>query len=116
VSKTNTTKSECEDTEIEDILFDQLSPLLMLIVLPFRAFNDINSMELYGEFSTIVVRNGNIVGTIVDEKCIISLLINRMHHIFEFENVRKLAAEVTIVLLWPSWESDEVAKAQQYHS
>jgi len=67
-----------------------------------RAFNDLNSMEVYGEFPTIVVRNGNIVGTIVDEKCIIGLLINRKCNIFEFENVCKLAVELTIVFLWPS--------------
>jgi hypothetical protein len=87
--------SECEDTRIEDILFDRLSPLLVLRVLPLRAFNDLNSMELYGEFSTIAVRNGDTVVTAADEKCITGLLINRMCHLFEFEDVRKLAAELT---------------------
>lgn len=164
--------SECEETRIKDILFDRLSPLLVLRVLPLRAFNDLNSKELYGEFSTITARDGDTVVTAADEKCITGLLINRMCHIFEFEDVRKLAAEltgrlhpqvmlpligshlehaihnrdilklksclfaicnslmirgkesalhsvmikvrhlITTVLLWPSMDSDEVAKAQ----
>lgn len=164
--------SECEDTRIKDILFDRLSPLLVLKVLPLRAFNDLNSEELYGEFSTITARDGDTVVTAADEKCITGLLINRMCHLFEFEDVRKLAAEltgrlhpqvmlpligshlehaihnrdilklksclfaicnslmirgkesalhsvmikvrhlITTVLLWPSMDSDEVAKAQ----
>lgn len=164
--------SEFEDTRIEGILFDRLSPLLVLRVLPLRAFNDLNSMELYGEFSTVAVRDGDTVVTAADEKCITGLLINRMCNPFEFEDVRKLAAELTgrlhpqvmlpivgshlehatlnrdilklksclfaicnslmirgmesalhpvmikvrhliaTVLLWPSLESDEVAKAQ----
>ena len=40
--------SEYEDTRVEEILFYHLSPLLVLRVLPLRAFDDLNSMELYG--------------------------------------------------------------------
>ncbi|KAH9302150.1 hypothetical protein KI387_013733, partial [Taxus chinensis] len=43
---------EDQDTRLDDILFDRLSPLLVLRVLPLKAFNHLNSRELYGELST----------------------------------------------------------------
>eukprot|EP01018_Ginkgo_biloba_P032849 Gb_14493 [translate_table: standard] len=86
---------EAEDTRLEDILFDRLSPLLVLKVLPLRAFNDHNSRDLYGDLSITAERHGGKVGKAEDDACITALLIKRMCNLLEFEDVRKLAAELT---------------------
>ncbi|GLJ22075.1 hypothetical protein SUGI_0413790 [Cryptomeria japonica] len=85
---------EGHDARLAEILFDRLSPLLVLRVLPLKAFNDLHSRELYGELFTSIGKHGG-QGANIEEDCITVLLINRMSHVYEFDDVRKLAAELT---------------------
>ncbi|CAL5362891.1 unnamed protein product [Camellia sinensis] len=57
--------------KLEHSLFDRLCPLLIIRLLPIRVFNDLNSSLIYGELCKQVAFNK-----------------------FEFEDVRKLSAEL----------------------
>ncbi|KAI3472180.1 hypothetical protein Pfo_029668 [Paulownia fortunei] len=86
--------SNSEDMKHEHCLFSRLCPLLVIRLLPLRVFDDLNSPLVYGEFPRIqicmVYGHFSIEGT----ECIAALMINRALSKSEFEDVRKLAAEL----------------------
>ncbi|XP_058207690.1 uncharacterized protein LOC131320827 isoform X4 [Rhododendron vialii] len=113
-------------------LFDRLCPLLIIRLLPLRVFNNLNSSLMYG-----VLRDQGYFD-INDPECVAGILLNRAFNNLEFDDVRKLAAELSgrihpqirggdsivhpamleirntieTILLWPSLDGDEVSKAQ----
>lgn len=78
----------------EHSLFSHLCPLLIIRLLPLRVFDDLSSPLVYGERQRkcVVDEKGyfNFEGT----ECVVELLINRALSKSEFEDVRKLAAEL----------------------
>ncbi|CAM6127208.1 unnamed protein product [Calypogeia fissa] len=82
-------KTSQEGGDLGKELFQRLSPLLVLRVLPLDAFNDRTSKELYGDGAPDTVA----------AECITSLLLDRVCGGFEFEDVRKVASELTGRLL-----------------
>ncbi|KAF9617299.1 hypothetical protein IFM89_035243 [Coptis chinensis] len=76
----------------KDCLFDRLCPLLIIKLLPFRVFNDLNSTVMYGQL--IVQGSLHDEGDNAGSNCISSSLVTRAFNKFEFEDVRKLAAEL----------------------
>ncbi|CAN8254424.1 unnamed protein product [Cochlearia groenlandica] len=88
------TKSFTNETNLENSLFHHLCPLLILRMLPQRVFDDIDSSTIYGEFLS-----GDSVNEYQDIKfedcqCIAAFLLERAFSKSEFEEVRKLAAEL----------------------
>ncbi|KAI3471664.1 hypothetical protein Pfo_028314 [Paulownia fortunei] len=97
--------SNSEDMKHEHCLFSRLCPLLVIRLLPLRVFDDLNSPLVYGEFPRIqicmvcfllliclVIEDGHF--SIEGTECIAALMINRALSKSEFEDVRKLAAEL----------------------
>ncbi|KAJ0246734.1 ARM repeat superfamily protein [Hirschfeldia incana] len=87
-------KSSVDKTNVGKSLFDHLCPLLILRLLPQRVFDDIDSSTIYGRFL-----RGDYVNEYRDIKfndceCIAAFLLERAFSKFEFEEVRKLAAEL----------------------
>ncbi|CAH8362130.1 unnamed protein product [Eruca vesicaria subsp. sativa] len=87
-------KSSVDKTNAEKSLFVHLCPLLILRLLPQRVFDDIDSSTIYGRFL-----RGDSVNEYRDIKfedcqCIAAFLFQRAYSKFEFEEVRKLAAEL----------------------
>uniref|UniRef100_A0A1J3GQ58 Uncharacterized protein n=1 Tax=Noccaea caerulescens TaxID=107243 RepID=A0A1J3GQ58_NOCCA len=81
-------------SKLENSLFDHLCPLLILRLLPQRVFDNIDSSSIYGTFLS-----GDSVNEYQDIKfedcqCIAAFLLERAFSKFEFEEVRKLAAEL----------------------
>lgn len=75
-------------------LFNRLCPLLVLRLLPLQVFNDLNSSALYDELPTkLATCDDECLGTQIKE-CVAGVLINRALNTFEFEDVRRLAAEL----------------------
>lgn len=88
------TKSSVDKTKSEKSLFDHLCPLLILRLLPQRVFDDIDSSTIYGKFLS-----GDSVNDYQDIKfedcqCIATFILERAFSKFEFEEVRKLSAEL----------------------
>ncbi|XP_010524083.1 PREDICTED: uncharacterized protein LOC104802271 isoform X1 [Tarenaya hassleriana] len=81
---------------IEKSLFDRLCPLLILRLLPQRVFNDLDSSIMYGQFlsgdTTKGLDNQDI--KFEDHQCIVAFILKRAFSKFEFEEVRKLSAEL----------------------
>lgn len=90
----NVTFSGDSSLSLKSSLFDRLCPLLVIRLLPLRVFNDLNSSVVYGWLGNedILQDNGYVSTTNCDS--IASLIINRAFHLFEFEDVRKLSAEL----------------------
>ncbi|XP_006349558.1 uncharacterized protein [Solanum tuberosum] len=74
-------------------LFNRLCPLLVVRLLPLQVFNDLNSSALYDELPTKLAHDDECLRTQSTE-CVAGLLINRALSKFEFEDVRRLAAEL----------------------
>ncbi|KAG5555649.1 hypothetical protein RHGRI_006336 [Rhododendron griersonianum] len=70
-------------------LFDRLCPLLIIRLLPLRVFNNLNSSLMYG-----VLRDKGYFD-INDPECVAGILLNRAFNNLEFDDVRKLAAELS---------------------
>ncbi|KAF7147951.1 hypothetical protein RHSIM_Rhsim03G0016100 [Rhododendron simsii] len=70
-------------------LFDRLCPLLIIRLLPLRVFNNLNSSLMYG-----VLRDQGYFD-INDPECVAGILLNRAFNNLEFDDVRKLAAELS---------------------
>ncbi|KAL5540486.1 hypothetical protein UlMin_043080 [Ulmus minor] len=75
---------------MQQLLFEHLCPLLIIRMLPLSVFNDLNSSIMYGQ----LINRGHSDIEIFSHDCIASLLFKRAFYRFEFENVRKLAAEL----------------------
>ncbi|KAF3498206.1 hypothetical protein DY000_02056526 [Brassica cretica] len=90
----NISKSSVDKTNVEKSLFDHLCPLLILRLLPQRVFDDIDSSTIYGRFLRGDYVNGYRDIKFEDCQCIAAFLFERAFSKFEFEEVRKLAAEL----------------------
>ncbi|XP_054775738.1 uncharacterized protein LOC129284315 isoform X2 [Prosopis cineraria] len=88
----NRTYTNDEFVEMQHSLFEHLCPLLIIKMLPLKAFNDRNSLVMYGNPSQDIMPGTRIVE--VGHECIAGLLLSRAFCDFEFEDVRKLAAEL----------------------
>ncbi|GMP97324.1 hypothetical protein CsSME_00045624 [Camellia sinensis var. sinensis] len=76
--------------KLEHSLFDRLCPLLIIRLLPLRVFNDLNSSLIYGE----LCKQDTGYFDIHDAESVAGILLNRAFNKFEFEDVRKLSAEL----------------------
>uniref|UniRef100_A0A6N2JZZ3 Uncharacterized protein n=1 Tax=Salix viminalis TaxID=40686 RepID=A0A6N2JZZ3_SALVM len=84
-----------DSVKVQESLFERLCPLLIIRILPLRVFNDLNSSVLYGQLPSQSIAHVSECGdvTITDE-CLAALLLKRAFDKYEFEDVRKLAAEL----------------------
>ncbi|CAN6454145.1 unnamed protein product [Victoria cruziana] len=80
---------ENDSVELKDLLFDRLCPLLLIRLLPLQVLDDLNSFIVYGKMASSGKCDGK-----DDEDCITTLLVDRAFHLLEFEDVRKIAAEL----------------------
>lgn len=71
---------------LDAVVFERLSPLLVLKVLHLKAFDDASCPQLYGTKS----ENGNLC----EQRCITDFLIERACGVFESHDIRKLSAEL----------------------
>ncbi|KAL7225066.1 hypothetical protein ACSBR1_020380 [Camellia fascicularis] len=76
--------------KLEHSLFDRLCPLLIIRLLPLRVFNDLNSSLIYGE----LCKQDTGYFDINDAESVAGIFLNRAFNKFEFEDVRKLSAEL----------------------
>ncbi|XP_030518684.2 uncharacterized protein LOC115732156 [Rhodamnia argentea] len=91
----DTSNSASYDAErMQKSLFERLSPLLILRILPLRVFDDLNSSILYGQLLNQDSVHANAGAGIIDDGCVAALLLKRAFSNIEFEDVRKLAAEL----------------------
>ncbi|KAG8371928.1 hypothetical protein BUALT_Bualt12G0013800 [Buddleja alternifolia] len=88
------TDTNSETMKHEQFLFTRLCPLLVIRLLPLRVFDDINSPLVYGEFPRNSSSHDEMHVNIVGTQSIAALMINRALSKSEFEDVRKLAAEL----------------------
>ncbi|XP_051138926.1 uncharacterized protein LOC127256780 isoform X2 [Andrographis paniculata] len=87
------TYSNSETMKHEHRLFTHLCPLLVIRLLPLRVFDDLDSSLVYGEFSKNSAARDRYL-SIEDTECIASLMMNRALSKSEFEDTRKLSAEL----------------------
>uniref|UniRef100_A0A5B6YYI7 Uncharacterized protein n=1 Tax=Davidia involucrata TaxID=16924 RepID=A0A5B6YYI7_DAVIN len=90
----NRTYTSDDSVKFQHSLFDRLCPLLIIRLLPQSVFNDLNSSIMYGELLNQCVLHDNGYFVIDDAECVAALLFNRALNKYEFEDVRKLAAEL----------------------
>lgn len=76
---------------VQQSLFERLCPLLLIRMLPLEVFNDVNLSVMYGQLPNRAIMQET---DIVDPTCVAALLLNRAFSKFEFDDVRKLAAEL----------------------
>ncbi|KAL4587515.1 hypothetical protein LXL04_000386 [Taraxacum kok-saghyz] len=84
LSELNLSSTE-NNTKLQNSFFNRLCPLLIIRLLPLRVFNTLNSSLVYGHLNK---------NDISDSQCIASLLLKRAFNKLEFEDVRKLSAEL----------------------
>lgn len=84
-----------DSLKMQQSLFEHLCPLLIIRLLPLRVFNDLSSSVLYGQLPSQSIAHVSECGdvNIIDE-CLAALLLKRAFNKYEFEDVRKLAAEL----------------------
>ncbi|XP_056696131.1 uncharacterized protein [Spinacia oleracea] len=90
-------KRTCENDDsdcVENMLFDRLCPLLIIKMLPLRVFDDFNCMAMYGQTLKQCVANGTENLDVCNYECVATFLFNRAFRQYEYEDVRKLAAEL----------------------
>lgn len=75
-------------------LYNRLCPLIVVRLLPLQVFNDLNSYALYDDLPTKLATHDNECSGTQSTECLAGLLINRALSKFEFEDVRRLAAEL----------------------
>ncbi|CAK9319331.1 unnamed protein product [Citrullus colocynthis] len=89
------TKQESQEEDIslsvQQFLFERLCPLLVIRMLPLEVFNDLSMSIMYGQLPNRSIMHDM---DIVDHTCVAALLLNRAFSKFEFDDVRKLAAEL----------------------
>ncbi|XP_048236035.1 uncharacterized protein LOC8278946 isoform X2 [Ricinus communis] len=79
--------------KMQQTLFERLCPLLIIRLLPLRVFNDLESSTMYGQLPSQVITQECGDVNIADD-CIAAFLLQRAFNKYEFEDVRKLAAEL----------------------
>lgn len=81
-----------DSLKMQQSLFERLCPLLMIRMLPLRFFNDLNLSVMYDKLLIQGIMHG--CGDINNHDSVAAFLLNRALNKFEFEDVRKLAAEL----------------------
>ncbi|PON91698.1 Coatomer beta subunit [Trema orientale] len=84
------THTSGDSENLQQLLFKHLCPLLIIRMLPLSIFNDLNSSIVYGE----LINEDYTDIKIFSHECVASLLLKRAFYKFQFEDVRKLAAEL----------------------
>ncbi|XP_017241789.1 uncharacterized protein LOC108214347 isoform X2 [Daucus carota subsp. sativus] len=79
---------------LQHSLFDHLCPLLIIRLLPLRVFDDLQASSVYGELVERIMMQDYRYFNSSDTDCVASLLLNRAFDRLEYEDVRKLAAEL----------------------
>ncbi|GLT96071.1 hypothetical protein SLE2022_137200 [Rubroshorea leprosula] len=79
---------------MQQYLFERLCPLLIIRLLPLRVFNNLNSSVVYGRLLHPGVTQEYKDSNIIYDESIVALILNRAFSKVEFEDVRKLAAEL----------------------
>ncbi|XP_057999878.1 uncharacterized protein LOC110663402 isoform X2 [Hevea brasiliensis] len=79
--------------KMEQSLFERLCPLLIIRMLPLGVFDDLNSHTMYGQLPIQGITHEWEDINVVDE-CVAAFLLQRAFNKYEFEDVRKLAAEL----------------------
>lgn len=77
-----------------NMVFVRLCPLLIIKILPLRVFNDLHCATMYGQTLRECIAHGADNFDISNYECVATLLFNRAFCRFEYEDVRKLAAEL----------------------
>ncbi|KAI3891549.1 hypothetical protein MKX03_033096 [Papaver bracteatum] len=83
-----------DSCKLRDSLFDRLCPLLIIRLLPLRVFDDLNSSSMYGHLLIEGFVDDATDSSFENHSSIAVLLVNRALNKYEFEDVRKLAAEL----------------------
>ncbi|KAG9449445.1 hypothetical protein H6P81_009410 [Aristolochia fimbriata] len=83
-----------DSTKLKGSLFDRLCPLLILRLLPLGVFNELNSSLMYGQLQNQSILCGESGSGLCINNCIAAFLLKRASCSLEFEEVRKLAAEL----------------------
>ncbi|XP_010257323.1 PREDICTED: uncharacterized protein LOC104597470 isoform X2 [Nelumbo nucifera] len=86
--------SSNDPAKFQHSLFDRLCPLLIIRLLPLRIFNDLCYSLMYDQLNYQEFFSEERDFNLNSDTCIAALLIKRAFHKFEFEDVRKLAAEL----------------------
>ncbi|KAG6694135.1 uncharacterized protein LOC122276108 isoform X3 [Carya illinoinensis] len=81
-----------DSVQMQQYLFERLCPLLIIRMLPLRIFDDLNSAIMYDKLLIQGIMHGD--DDINNHDSAAALLLNRAFHKFEFDDVRKLAAEL----------------------
>ncbi|XP_071720458.1 uncharacterized protein [Rutidosis leptorrhynchoides] len=89
LSELNISSTENE-IKLRRSLFVRLCPLLIIRLLPSSVFNNLESSLVYGDLLSV----NNHIYEISDSRCISALLFKRAFNKLEFEDVRKLSAEL----------------------
>ncbi|KAL1312396.1 hypothetical protein HN51_039011 [Arachis hypogaea] len=89
------TYSNEEFEEMQRSLFEHLCPLLIIKMLPIKTFNDLNSSIMYGQLDHNIKQDSGCMAAEAGYDCVAALLLNRAFGDFEFEDVRKLSAELS---------------------
>ncbi|XP_038720849.1 uncharacterized protein LOC120013189 isoform X2 [Tripterygium wilfordii] len=79
---------------VQQVLFEHLCPLLVIRLLPLRVFDDLNSSAMYGYVTKQGIPQDHGVINPIGHESVAALLLSRALARFEFEDVRKLAAEL----------------------
>ncbi|CAA7399297.1 unnamed protein product [Spirodela intermedia] len=79
---------------LKSSVFSRLCPLLILRLLPLKIFDNLGSSTLYGVFPNEENWKAQKDACMSNRESIAPLLINRAFGLFEYEDVRKLAAEL----------------------
>ncbi|KAJ8638025.1 hypothetical protein MRB53_012292 [Persea americana] len=90
----NETFTSDNSLSLKGSLFSHLCPLLIIRLLPLELFNNLNSSVMYGRLLNEGILHENRDASDNDHGCIASLILYRAFHLFEFEDVCKLAAEL----------------------
>ncbi|XP_011020335.1 PREDICTED: uncharacterized protein LOC105122745 isoform X2 [Populus euphratica] len=89
------TYTDEDSVKMQQSLFEHLCPLLIIRLLPLRVFNDLSSSVLYGQVPSQSIAHVSECGDVnIIHDCLAALLLKRAFNKYEFEDVRKLAAEL----------------------
>ncbi|XP_052490934.1 uncharacterized protein LOC105786238 isoform X2 [Gossypium raimondii] len=83
-----------DSMRMQQSLFERLCPLLIVRLLPLRVFNDLNSSVVYGQLRNAPFMHEYGDVSVTGDDSVVAFLVNRAFSRFEFEDVRKLAAEL----------------------
>ncbi|KAG8503992.1 hypothetical protein CXB51_002318 [Gossypium anomalum] len=83
-----------DSMRMQQSLFERLCPLLIVRLLPLRVFNDLNSSVVYGQLRNAPFMHEYGDVSVTGDDSVVAFLVNRAFSKFEFEDVRKLAAEL----------------------